>query len=66
MENEQKCSSKQHDKIDANVYCIECKVFMCNKCENFHLNLLNNHHVYKVDKNIYLQYFAKKIIILGN
>ena len=41
MENiKQKCSSIEHDKIDAVFYCQECKVYLCNKCENFHSKLL--------------------------
>ena len=31
-----KCSSIEHIEIDANSYCIECKLYMCNKCDNFH------------------------------
>ena len=46
------CSSKQHDKIDAISYCQECKVYMCNKCEKFHSELLQNHHSYNLDKNL--------------
>ena len=30
MENQsKKCSYKEHEEINANVYCGECKVFMC-------------------------------------
>ena len=53
MENiKQKCSSIEHDKIDAVVYCQECKVYMCNKCENFHSKLLKDHNINKLDKDI--------------
>ena len=53
MENStQKCSSEDHKEINAICYCIECKVYMCNKCENFHLKLFKLHHCYNLDKNI--------------
>ena len=52
-ENEtKKCSNKGHEENDANEFCQECKIFMCNKCINFHSNLFNDHHVLKIDKNI--------------
>ena len=51
-ENEtKKCSKKGHEENDANEFCQECKIFMCNKCINFHSNLFNDHHVLKIDKN---------------
>ena len=37
--NIKKCSSKKHKEIDAIYYCLECRVYMCNKCENFHCDL---------------------------
>ena len=49
---QKKCSSKEHKEVNATIYCIECKVYMCNKCEKFHSNLLQNHHQYNIDKNI--------------
>ena len=52
MENKKvKCSSKQHDQINANIFCKECKVYMCNKCEIFHSDLFQNHHFYQLDKD---------------
>ena len=41
----QKCSLKEHNEIDAKIYCQECKIYMCNKCENIHSGLINNHHI---------------------
>ena len=36
MENKKnKCSLEQHKEIDAIIFCQICKVYMCNKCENF-------------------------------
>ena len=47
-----KCSYKEHGEIDANIFCQECKVYMCNKCEQFHSNLCQNHKYFILDKNI--------------
>jgi len=44
-----KCSSKEHKESKAVSYCCNCKVYMCNKCENFHSNLLNNHKVFDIE-----------------
>ena len=50
MENQiQKCSSKEHEDINANFYCKECKVYMCKKCNDFHSKLLQFHQIYKID-----------------
>ena len=47
-----KCSSKKHSEIDAVNYCQECKLFLCNKCLNFHSEILENHTLYYLDKDI--------------
>ena len=47
----QKCSSKIHEEIDANIYCGVCKKYICNKCEIFHSNLFSNHVTIKLEKN---------------
>ena len=53
MENKkQKCYNKNHKEINAIVYCQICKVYMCNKCENFHSDLCPNHNLINVDKDI--------------
>ena len=53
MENKNmKCSQIEHGEIDAISYCQECKVYLCNKCDNFHSKLLKNHHAYNLDKNL--------------
>ena len=49
--NIKKCSSKKHGEIDAIYYCLECRVYMCNKCENFHSDLFPNHNSYNLNKN---------------
>jgi hypothetical protein len=47
-----KCSLKDHFESDAIVYCQECRVYMCNKCEKTHSSFLKHHHSYNIDKNI--------------
>ena len=51
--NKKKCSTNGHKEIDAIIYCQECKINMCDKCEKIHSNtiLLKNHHTYSLDKN---------------
>ena len=52
MENQrQKCSNKNHNEINAIYYCQICKVYLCNKCENFHSELCKNHIINNLDKN---------------
>ena len=46
-----KCMYKEHGKIDAIIYCRDCKVYMCNKCDQFHSNLLSNHKCFNIDKD---------------
>ena len=53
MENlKQKCSFKKHLDIDAVSYCVECKKFLCNKCQSLHLELFDDHHTYNANKNM--------------
>ena len=54
MENDNKikCSFKKHEKIDAIIFCQECCIYMCNKCQNHHSELFEHHHLYNLDKNI--------------
>ena len=53
MENQKKkCSLKKHSEIDAINYCQECKVYLCNKCNNHHSELFETHHIYSSNKNI--------------
>ena len=51
-EDKKKCSLNEHNEIDAIIYCQECRVYMCKKCEKVHSGLLKNHHFYSLDKNI--------------
>ena len=52
MEEHKKCSLIKHQDVDAISYCIECNVFLCNKCLKSHSEFLENHHKYNLDKNI--------------
>ena len=47
-----KCSQKKHENIDAISYCQECRIYMCNKCENLHIELFQDHHQYKLEKDV--------------
>ena len=42
-EQKKKCSSKKHSDIDAIIYCQKCKKYMCNKCQNYHSELFEEH-----------------------
>ena len=50
MEKQSKCSLEKHKEIDAIIYCPECRIYMCNKCENYHSPLFVNHHPYQLNK----------------
>ena len=41
--NKPKCSSIDHAKIDAVIFCQICKVYFCNKCESFHSKIFQGH-----------------------
>ena len=47
-----KCSSKEHENIEANSYCHECKIYICKKCEKFHSILFQNHLVSKTSNDL--------------
>ena len=47
----QNCYHQDHSNIEAVFYCMECKIYICNKCEIFHSKLFSNHHKYTLDKN---------------
>ena len=52
MEVNMKCSLKEHEEINANIYCQECKIYMCNRCINLHSGLFKNHHTFNLDKKL--------------
>ena len=37
-----KCSVKKHSEINAVCYCNYCKKYLCNKCQNNHLEFLED------------------------
>ena len=48
---QKKCSFKEHKEIDVIFFCLECKMYMCNKCSNYH-NICENHHQYNLAQDI--------------
>ena len=52
MEKQKKnCSSKDHENIEAIIYCQQCQIYMCKKCDNIHSKLCQHHHPYNLDKD---------------
>jgi len=52
MENQlKKCSSKKHSEIDAISYCQECKRTFCNKCQNLHSELFEEHKIINLNND---------------
>ena len=49
---EKKCSAKKHSEIAAIYYCQDCKKFLCNKCQNLHSELHEEHQLIKLEKNM--------------
>ena len=45
-----KCSSSKHSEINAVSYCPECKNYFCNKCLNFHAEILEKHKVINLNQ----------------
>ena len=62
MEHQKKCSSEEHKEINAISFCPDCRIYMCNKCENHHSALFNNHQTYKINKDeeIFTGYWQEK------
>ena len=44
-----KCTSKNHEEIDAIIYCYECKKYFCNKCNNHHSEMCGDHKIIKLN-----------------
>ena len=51
MEDQKKCSSKEHEKINAIIYYQKCEIYMCNKCKEIHSKLCQNHQQYILSSN---------------
>ena len=45
-----KCSSNKHPEVDAISYCQECKKYFCNKCQNHHQEILDDHKIINLNK----------------
>ena len=50
MEIVKKCSLEEHKEINSIKYCPECRIYMCNKCENHHSSLFKIHMTYNLNK----------------
>ena len=48
MEVEKKCFTEEHKDINAISFCPECRIYMCNKCENLHSPLFKKHNPNKL------------------
>ena len=44
-----KYSNKDDKNIDAILFCGECRIYMCNKCEKLHIKLFPTHQTYNLD-----------------
>ena len=51
-DKKKKCSYSEHKEIDAIYFCPECKLYICNKCINYHKGFFENHNIYNLDKDI--------------
>ena len=52
MENNNvKCSSINHKENDAILFCQDCKIYMCKKCESFHCELFQKHTHFNLKSN---------------
>ena len=47
---QKKCSSNKHSNINAITFCYQCQKYLCNKCQNFHSDLYENHIISNIDK----------------
>ena len=43
-----KCSLKKHQNIDAISCCQDCQKYFCNKCQNLHSDLFDNHTLFNL------------------
>ena len=39
-----KCSFEEHKDIDAISYCSKCDIYVCDKCKDYHNNLIKRNH----------------------
>ena len=53
MENKRKkCSLKKHSESEAISHCQQCKIYLCNKCFNYHNEVFDNHTLISLDKDL--------------
>ena len=79
MEKDIKCSLKKHSKNNAITFCKECNKYMCNKCNQSHSDLFDDHSLISIEElkknnftsickeenhNLELEYFCKTHNIL--
>ena len=50
-DNIKKCSKKEHKDINAIYYCQNCKIYICNKCLNYHQVLFDDHQLNNIENN---------------
>ena len=61
MELIKTCSLEDHKELQANLYCSQCRINMCKKCENMHNILYSkiiNLIIFQQIKKKYLMVFA--------
>ena len=51
MDVQKKCSNKKHLELNAINYCVQCDLYLCNKCTNNHNDYLETHRLINLDKN---------------
>ena len=61
-DNSIKCSFFEHKESHAICYCMNCNIYMCNKCENSHSKLYKDHWTNNFDNSsdIFTGYCEKK------
>ena len=48
-----KCSNEEHQETNAIAFCCECRIYMCNKCEKSHSDLIKiNNKIFNFILNI--------------
>ena len=45
-----KCSSSKHADVNAVSFCPDCKKYFCNKCQNFHSEILEDHKLINLNE----------------
>ena len=53
-----RCSRENHKEIEAILFCSDCKIFICSKCEKYHSELFFNHSQIKIVKKNNQDFFT--------